>query len=82
MSKVYKVEIIKKKIGRIIQNKRHGVLTAGVMLLHCNVHSHTAAYTRALMEYLNQKLSNHLSYSADLIPNDYRLFSYRKKWLR
>jgi hypothetical protein len=34
-----------KKLRRAIQNKRRGILTSGTVLLHDNVHSHTAART-------------------------------------
>jgi hypothetical protein len=33
------------KLCRAIQNKRHEMLTFGVVLLHDNVHLHTAACT-------------------------------------
>jgi hypothetical protein len=41
-----------------IQNKRRGMLTSGVVLLHDNARLHTAARTRAL-EYFNWELSDH-----------------------
>jgi hypothetical protein len=34
-----------KKLHRAIQNKRHGMLTSGVVLLHDNLCPHTAACT-------------------------------------
>jgi hypothetical protein len=37
------------KICRDIQNKRRGMLTSGVVLLHDNVRQHTAARTPALL---------------------------------
>jgi hypothetical protein len=52
---------------KAIQNKRHGVLTYGVVLLHYNVHKHTAAHTKLLLENFNWELFNHPSYSLDLI---------------
>jgi hypothetical protein len=33
------------KLCRVIQNKRRGMLTSGVVLPHDNAHSHTAAHT-------------------------------------
>jgi hypothetical protein len=36
---------ILKNLHRAIQNKRHGMLTYGVMLLHDNAHPHSAAHT-------------------------------------
>jgi hypothetical protein len=34
-----------KKLWRAIQNKRHGMLTSSIVLLHDNVHLHIAAHT-------------------------------------
>jgi hypothetical protein len=57
MSKVYCVT--RKNLRRTIQNKRHGMLTDGVMLLHDNVRQHTAAHTRALLDHFNWELFDH-----------------------
>jgi hypothetical protein len=43
-SEVY-CETVKKCIGLAIHNKRHGMLTYSVVLLHDNVCPHTAAHT-------------------------------------
>jgi transposase len=59
------------------------MLTYGVVVLHDNVYPHTAARTRALLEYFNWELLDYSPYSPDLAPNDYHLFTYKKKnWLR
>jgi hypothetical protein len=42
-----------KKLHRAIQNKRRGMLTSGVVLLHDNAHQNTAPHTRALLEHFN-----------------------------
>jgi histone-lysine N-methyltransferase SETMAR len=70
-----------KKLRRTIQNKRRGMLTSGVVLLHDNTLPHTAAHTRALLDYLNWELFDHSPYSHDLAPSDYHLFTYLKNWL-
>jgi transposase len=57
------------------------MLTSGVVLLHDNACPHTTACTRALLEHLNWKWFDHPSYSPDLIPSDYHLFTYLKNWL-
>jgi hypothetical protein len=44
MSKVYCKTL--KKLCRAIQNKRHGMLTSGVVLLHDTARPHTAAHSR------------------------------------
>jgi hypothetical protein len=46
-----------------IRNKRRGMLTSGVMLLHDNFRSHTAARTRVLLEHFNWELFDHPPYS-------------------
>jgi hypothetical protein len=42
-----------KKLRRAIQNKRHGMLTSGVVFLHDNAHPHTATHTRAQLTQRN-----------------------------
>jgi histone-lysine N-methyltransferase SETMAR len=69
------------KLHRAIQNKRRGMLTSGAVLLHDNVHPHTAARTRALLENFNWELFDHPPYNPDLNPSDYHLFTYLKNWL-
>jgi transposase len=51
------------------------------VLLHDNARPHTAARTRALPEPFNWELFDHPSYSPDLSPSDYHLFTYLKNWL-
>jgi histone-lysine N-methyltransferase SETMAR len=47
-----------------------GMLTYGVVLLNDNTRPHTAARTRALLEYFNWELCDHPPYSPDLAPSD------------
>jgi histone-lysine N-methyltransferase SETMAR len=65
-------------------NKRLGILTCGVVLLHGNTRPHTStvARTRALWEYFNWELFGHPPSSPDLASSDYHLFTYLKNWLR
>jgi hypothetical protein len=65
-----------------IQNKRHGMLTYSVVLLHDNAHSHTAAHTLALLEHFNWELLDHPSYSPDLASSSCHLCTYLKNWWR
>jgi hypothetical protein len=44
------------KLRKAIQNKRCGMLTSGVVLLHDNARPHRAAGTRALLERFNWEL--------------------------
>jgi hypothetical protein len=79
MSEVYSETL--KKLHRAIQNKRHGMLTFGVVLHHDNAHPHTGAHTLALLEYINWELFDHPPDSPDLAPSDYHLFTYLKNCL-
>jgi hypothetical protein len=51
------------------------MLAYGVVLLHDDERSHTAASTEALPENFNLDLSDHPPYSTDLSPSDYHLFT-------
>jgi hypothetical protein len=64
-----------KKMGYDHSEKRCGMLTPGVVLLHENACPHTAARTRALLEHFNCNSSDHPPYSPDLAPSDYHLFT-------
>jgi hypothetical protein len=64
-----------------IQNKKHGMLKSGVVPVHDNACPHTAACTRALLEHFSWELFDHPSYSLDLAPRNYHLFTYLKNWL-
>jgi hypothetical protein len=55
----YMLNIKKKKLCRAIPNKRRGMLTSGVVLLHVNARTHTVARTRALLEHFNWELFDH-----------------------
>jgi hypothetical protein len=56
------------------------MLTYGVLvvLLHDNVHLHTAVHTQALLEHFKRELFDHPSYSPHLTPSEYHLFTYLK----
>jgi histone-lysine N-methyltransferase SETMAR len=57
------------------------MLTSDIVPLHDNARPHTAARTRALLEYFNWELFEHPLSSSDLAPSDYHLFTYPKNWL-
>jgi hypothetical protein len=59
-----------KILCRAIQNKRYGMLTSGIVLLHDSVHLHTAARTFALLEHSHWKLFGHPPYGPDLALSD------------
>jgi hypothetical protein len=62
-------------------NKRHGMLTKGVVLLHGNARPNTAARTNALIKFFNWQIFDNPPYSTDLAPRDYHLFTKLKVWL-
>jgi hypothetical protein len=57
------------------------MLTYSVVLLHNNACPHTATHTQSLLEHFIWELFDHRSYSPDLAPSDYHLFTYLKNWL-
>jgi histone-lysine N-methyltransferase SETMAR len=67
------------KLQRLIQNKRRGMLTKGVILLHDNARPHTL--TKALLRQFNWEILEHPPYSPDLAPSDYHLLTKMKVWL-
>jgi histone-lysine N-methyltransferase SETMAR len=72
---------ILKKLHRAIQNRRRGMLTKGVCLLHDNARPHVARDTKALLEKFGWDVISHPPYSPDLAPSDYHLFLNSKKHL-
>jgi hypothetical protein len=70
-----------KKLHRAIHNKKCGMPTSGIVLLHDNVCLHTVARTWALLEHFNWEPFDHHPYSPDLTPSNYHLFTYLKNWL-
>jgi hypothetical protein len=55
-----------KKLCRAIHIKRHGMLTSGVVLFYDNVHPHTVAHTRELLEHFYWEFFEHFPYDPDL----------------
>ncbi|KAJ4429991.1 hypothetical protein ANN_22195 [Periplaneta americana] len=70
-----------RKLRRAIQNKRRGMLTAGVVLLHDNARPHTARRTAAVLTEFGWELFHYLLYSPDLAPSDFHVFLHLKKFL-
>jgi transposase len=70
-----------KKMHRAIQKKKRGMLTPGVVLLYDNARPHTAGRTGALLEHFKLGHVCHPTYSPDLAPSDYHLFTYLKNCL-
>ena len=70
-----------KKLRRAIQNKRHGMLSATILLLHDNGRPHSAAQTQDLITSFRWEQIDHPPYSPDLAPSDFHLFLHLKKFL-
>ena len=70
-----------RKLRWAIQNKRRGMLSSGIVLLHDNARPHTAARTAQLLQQFRWEVFDHPPYSPDLAPSDYHLFMHLKQWL-
>ncbi|KAJ4433038.1 hypothetical protein ANN_15295 [Periplaneta americana] len=70
-----------RKLRRAIQNKRHGMLTEGVVLLHDNARPHTARRTATVLTEFGWELFDQPPYSPDLGPRDVHVFLHLKKFL-
>ncbi|KFM64801.1 Histone-lysine N-methyltransferase SETMAR, partial [Stegodyphus mimosarum] len=69
------------KLRRAIQNKRRGMLSKGIVLLHDNARPHTAGVTQSLIRQFHWEQFDHPPYSPDLAPSDYHLFLHMKREL-
>jgi len=70
-----------KKLRGAFQNKRCGMLSQGVVMIHDNDCQHTAAATQNLMMTFGWKQFNHPLYSPDLAPRGFHLFLHLKSFL-
>ncbi|GFV32291.1 histone-lysine N-methyltransferase SETMAR [Trichonephila clavipes] len=68
------------KLRHAIQNKRRGLLTSGVLLLHDNARPHSAINTQNLIRSFGWEQIDHPPYSPDLAPSDFHLFLYLKEF--
>ena len=69
------------KLRRAIQNKQHGMLSAGVALMHDNSRQHMARRSTHHLQEISWEVFNHPPYSPDLAPADLYLFLHLKKFL-
>ena len=70
-----------KKLRHTIQNKRRGMLSATILLLHDTARPHSAAQTQDFITSFKWEQMDHPPYSPDLAPSDYHLFLHLKKFL-
>jgi hypothetical protein len=70
-----------KKLHHAIQNKQHGMLSRGVVMLHDNDHSHIATATQDLFVTFSWEQFDHPPYTLDLAPSDFHVFLHLKTFL-
>jgi len=70
-----------KKLHRAIQNKRCGMLSQGVVMIHDNARPHTAAAMQNLITTFGWEQFDHPPYSPDLAPSDFHLLLHLKSFL-
>jgi histone-lysine N-methyltransferase SETMAR len=58
------------KLRRLIQNKRHGMLTKDIVLLSDNVQPQTTTCTNALIKLFSWEIFDHPPYSPNLVPSN------------
>ncbi|GFT52963.1 mariner Mos1 transposase [Trichonephila clavipes] len=67
-----------RKLRRALQNKRCGILSKGVLLLHDSAMPHPSRETPKLKESFGWEVLDHAPYSPDLALSDFHLFRYLK----
>jgi histone-lysine N-methyltransferase SETMAR len=70
-----------KKLRHAIRNKRRGMLSRDVVMLHDNVRPHTAASQQDLIATFGWEQFHHALYSPDFAPSDFHVFLYLKTFL-
>jgi len=66
----------------ILEEKRSGKITTGVLFLHDNAPAYRTLATQKKLAYLGFQCLSHPPYSPDLAPSDYHLFPGLKKKLK
>jgi histone-lysine N-methyltransferase SETMAR len=66
----------------ILEEKRRGKVTKGVLFLHDNATAHRALATQKNLAYLGFQCLDHQPCSSDQAPSDYHLFPELKKQLK
>ncbi|GFT81683.1 uncharacterized protein TNCV_3674971 [Trichonephila clavipes] len=72
---------IKWKLRSVIQYKRRGMPTAGVVLFHDNARPHTDRRTEAVLMEFSWECFDHQPYYSDLASSDFHVFLHIKKFL-
>ena len=66
--------LLRENLKPAIRQKRRGLLTTGVCLLHDNARPHTATGTVLTIEELRFECFPHPLYSPNLAPSDFHVF--------
>lgn len=73
---------ILERLRNSIKQKRRGLLSQGVLLLHDNAPAHRSVIAQQTIRDCGFIQLGHPAYSPDLAPSDYYLFRHLKKYLR
>lgn len=68
-----------KRLRKAIKDRRPGLLSSGVILIHDNARPHSANQTKQLLQSFKWDIFPHPPYSPDLAPSDYHLFPALKR---
>ncbi|PRD38269.1 UNVERIFIED_CONTAM: Histone-lysine N-methyltransferase SETMAR [Trichonephila clavipes] len=71
-----------RSLRRFMKNKRPGLLTEGVVLLHDNARSHVSRITHVELDKFKLKQLDHLPYHPGMSPCDFHAFGPLKKHLK
>ncbi|GBN16498.1 hypothetical protein AVEN_198901-1 [Araneus ventricosus] len=62
-----------RKLQRAIQNRRRGMFSVGIVLLHDNARPYNDAATQELLDRFGWEIFYYPPYSSDLAPSDFYL---------
>lgn len=68
-----------RRLRESVSLKRPGCLRTGVAFLHNNATRRTGNHARDLVQRYHWDVLDHPSYSAELVPSEFRLFGWLKK---
>lgn len=71
-----------KNLRQAVKEKRRGMLSRGVLLLHDNAPAHMSRLAQSVVKDIGFDQLSHPPYSPDLAPSDFYLFRHLKKHLR
>ena len=69
------------KLRRAIQNRRKGMLSKGINILHDNARPHAACQTVTLLQWFGWDIITYPPYSPDLAPSELHMFPKLKEHL-